>query len=147
MIIEKYVKSHAQILIEQMHNEWSDEVAGELLETLSDWMELKTTPKPPPNVTPNHESKTKRKRNYSNQWGWKNKVYENLFNLFISKHLTVVDVRPSDVGADSLDQLFDVARTCNSSVYKRKNHPNCRIRHRKNDDHVTFYLSREEQDA
>lgn len=133
MKTEKYIKLHAQMLAKELQKEWSDEVASDLRETLSDFFDadrqLFLTNEEPKSIDP-----VKRlSRNASIQ------LHERLFNMFKKSKSDFVDVKPEDVKS-SFAQLTNVARHINSCTYKKKNYPNVQIATRILSDRVYFYI-------
>lgn len=146
----KYIKSHAQRLVTDLCAKWDDEVALELAETLSDYVELMTGGKEKEEAAKPVEKKVAApKRKYGLRDCPSNDTYKKIFDLATEAsrlgHNNIF-ITPASMGLEA-PKLYSMIANINTSKYKMTHHPNCRVKYRTVDNGYQLTFTRKDATA
>ena len=146
----KYIKSHAQRLVSELASKWSDEVALELAETLTDYTEVMTggkeaeEPKKSQSpITLPEGSKVLRLRDCH-----RNDIYKKIFDLAADAarlKKQSIFVTAHSLGTDA-KRLYQLISNINSSNYLKVFHPHCRVSYRTVENGFELFFSKKEEE-
>lgn len=144
----KYIKSHAQRLINELYHEWDDDVALDLSETLADYVESMTGGEKEPEPMPEPAKIKKRKRAYRLRDCVANDIYKKVFELATEASRlgrNSIFITPASIGV-SPEKLYNTIKNINTSGYRKSNHPDCHVTYRTIENGYQLTFSRNGDD-
>ena len=145
----KYIKSHAQRLVSELTSKWSDEVALELAETLTDYAEVLTGGKEPEEKVEPAAKPAKEKKLPVLRECYTNSAYEKIFKMAEDAsraNSNRIFVTAANI-AVTPKRLYTLIANINASNYMKVHHPNCHVSYRRHSNGFELLFTRKDAEA